>query len=50
MKDKEFEPTKGEVEVDETNENGRLTSQLDDSIGLSRQKLRNSLVQELTLS
>ena len=34
----------------ESNQNGNLTNSLDDSIGLSKSKLRNSEVQELTLS
>lgn len=45
----EFGPTQ-EVGDNETNQNGALTNGLDDSIGLSKRKLRNSEVQELTFS
>jgi len=50
MPNKEFVPTQGEGEFNESNANEGLTSRLDDSIGLSEEKLRNSLVKELTFS
>ncbi|MCO5386180.1 hypothetical protein [Desulfosporosinus sp.] len=50
MPNEEFVPDQGEAKVDEGNGNDTLTNQLDDSIGLSQQKLRNSEVKELTFS
>ena len=46
----EFVATEGEAKMDVANETGGLTSQMNDSIGLTREKLRDSTEEELTPS
>ncbi|EGW38947.1 hypothetical protein [Desulfosporosinus sp. OT] len=53
MEDKEVSQEFGApagVKKDVVNETGSLTSQMNDSIGLTGEKFRNSEVKELTLS
>lgn len=46
----EFVPAQGQIDENESEKNKGLTSRLDDSIGLSQEKLRNSKIKELTFS
>ncbi|ODA42668.1 hypothetical protein [Desulfosporosinus sp. BG] len=50
MEDKEVSQEFGAPAEDDVNETGSLTSQMNDSIGLTGEKFRNSEVKELTLS
>ncbi|EHQ92303.1 hypothetical protein [Desulfosporosinus youngiae] len=43
-------PTQGQINENGSDNNEGLTSRLDDSIGLSEKKLRNSEIKELTFS